>query len=256
MPGHALQIIMEHGERLAGMIQLRELQNMLNQNRASGAGSFSTTEMSVSGSLWDVIQLVGERARRRTVLLMDRDNAEVFYSKVSDLEEFFYCLERDLDYVISEKMTVAVLFQRTCELSSACVTLLRTAMTYRNENDLWYPPSEGLTPWTCQEKVRNGLWSLAYFMLQLVKENNSLDDTKILDFHSHLEVLSDVLLEAYSGAVSAKVERGEGHKSLLDEYCNRRDALLDCLYQQVKDVVEGKLQVDLSLPLIQFLSKV
>ncbi|XP_016453974.2 nuclear pore complex protein NUP133 isoform X1 [Nicotiana tabacum] len=239
---HALQIIMEHGEKLAGLIQLRELQNMLNQNRASGAGSYSTTEMSMSGSLWDVIQLVGERARRRTVLLMDRDNAEVFYSKVSDLEEFFYCLERDLDYVISEKMTVAVLFQRTCELSSACVTLLRTAMTYRNENDLWYPPSEGLTPWTCQEKVRNGLWSLAYFMLQLVKENNSLDDTKILDFHSHLEVLSDVLLEAYSGAVSAKVERGEGHKSLLDEYCNRRDALLDCLYQHVKDLVEGKLQ--------------
>ncbi|CAN4084486.1 unnamed protein product [Withania somnifera] len=239
---HALHIIMEHGEKLAGMIQLRELQNMLNQNRASGAGSYSTTEMSASGSLWDVIQLVGERARRRTVLLMDRDNAEVFYSKVSDLEEFFYCLERDLDYIINEKMTVSVLLQRACELSSACVTLLRTAMTCRNENHLWYPPSEGLTPWTCQEKVRNGLWSLAYFMLQLVKENNSLDDTLKLDFHSHLEVLSDVLLEAYSGAINAKLERGEGHKSLLDDYCNRRDALLECLYQQVKDLVEGKLQ--------------
>lgn len=239
---HALHIIMEHGEKLAGMIQLRELQNVLNQNRASGAGSYSTTEMSVSGSLWDVIQLVGERARRRTVLLMDRDNAEVFYSKVSDLDEFFYCLERDLDYIISEKMTVSVLFQRACELSSACVTLLRTAMTCRNENHLWYPPSEGLTPWTCQEKVRNGLWSLAYFMLQLVKENNSLDGTVKLDFHAHLEVLSDVLLEAYSGAICAKVERGEGHKSLLDEYCNRRDELLECLYQQVKDLVEGKLQ--------------
>ncbi|PHT43052.1 Nuclear pore complex protein [Capsicum baccatum] len=239
---HALHIIMEHGEKLAGMIQLRELQNMLNQNRASGAGTYSTTEMSASGSLWDVIQLVGERARRRTVLLMDRDNAEVFYSKVSDLEEFFYCLERDLDYIISEKMTDSVLFQRAYELSSACVTLLRTAMTCRNEDHLWYPPSEGLTPWTCQEKVRNGLWSLAYFMLQLVKENNSLDDTIKLDSHAHLEVLSDVLLEAYSGAINAKVERGEGHKNLLDEYCNRRDALLECLYQQVKDLVEGKLQ--------------
>lgn len=239
---HALHIIMEHSEKLAGMIQLRELQNVLNQNRSAGAGSYSTSEMSASGSLWDVIQLVGERARRRTVLLMDRDNAEVFYSKVSDLDEFFYCLERDLDYIISEKMTVSVLFQRACELSSACVTLLRAAMTCRNENHLWYPPSEGLTPWTCRERVRNGLWSLAYFMLRLVKENNSLDDTIKLDFHSHLEVLSDVLLEAYSGAICAKVERGEGHKSLLDEYCNRRDALLECLYQQVKDLVEGKLQ--------------
>ncbi|KAJ8568591.1 hypothetical protein K7X08_028124 [Anisodus acutangulus] len=239
---HALHIVMEHGEKLAGMIQLRELQNMLNQNRASGAGSYSTTGMLVSGSLWDVIQLVGERARRRTVLLMDRDNAEVFYSKVSDLEEFFYCLERDLDYIICEKMTVSVLFQRACELSSACAALLCTAMTCRSENHLWYPPSEGLTPWTCQEKVRNGLWSLAYLMLQLVKENNSLDDTIRLDFRSHLEVLSDVLLEAYSGAISAKVERSEGHRSLLDEYCNRRDALLECLYQQVKDLVEGKLQ--------------
>nr|GMC64634.1 nuclear pore complex protein NUP133 [Ipomoea batatas] len=38
------------------------------------------------------IDKVGERAHQKTVLLMDMDNVEVFYSKVSDLVEFSHCI--------------------------------------------------------------------------------------------------------------------------------------------------------------------
>ncbi|XP_052207407.1 nuclear pore complex protein NUP133 [Diospyros lotus] len=239
----SLQTIMEHGEKLAAMIQLRELQYMIGQNRSAGVGSSnSTSENEISGSLWDLIQLVGEHARRCTVLLMDRDNAEVFYSRVSDLEELFYCLDKQLGYLIRTEMPPVIQIQRACELSNACVNLIRTATQYQNEHHMWYPSPEGLTPWYSQPVVRSGSWRIASFMIQLVTEIYHLDLSRKSDFHSNLEVLSELLLEAYSGAITGKIERGEEHRGLLDEYWSRRDALLDSLYQLVKSLAEARCQ--------------
>lgn len=220
------------------MIQLRELQNLISQNRSTSVGSpnsNSNPDIQMSGALWDMIQLVGERARRNTVLLMDRDNAEVFYSKVSDLEDFFYCLDAELEYLIRPEHSFGIQIQRACELSNACVTIIRTCFDYKNENRLWYPPPEGLTPWYCQPVVRKGIWSVASVLLQLLNEISGLDKTAKLDLYNHLEALAEMLLEAYSGAVTAKIEREEEHKGLLNEYWERRDALLETLYQKVKE---------------------
>lgn len=247
LAGESLQIIMEHGEKLIGMIQLRELQNMINQNRSGAGAPYSSSEIGTSGSLWDLIQLVGERARRNTVLLMDRDNAEVFYSKVSDIEEMFYCLDRQLEYLISAELPLMVQIQRACELTNACVALIQAAMRYKIENHIWYPSPEGLTPWYCQPVVRNGQWSIALFMLQLLSERTGLDMSVKSDLYSNLEALAEVLLEAYNGAITAKVERGEEHKGLLNEYWERRDTLLNSLYQVVKGFVESGYQVSLFL---------
>ncbi|KAL6570478.1 hypothetical protein OROGR_000028 [Orobanche gracilis] len=238
----SMQIIMEHGEKLAGMIQLRELLNTISHANASGLGSYYGSDARTSGALWDLIQLVGERARRNTVLLMDRDNAEVFYSKVSDLEELFHCLERQLDSIISRDMPILVQSQRACELSNACAAIFRAAIQYRSEHHLWYPPPEGLAPWYSRSIVWSGLWSLASFMLNLLSETNRLDDFVRFDFYSNLEVLSEVLLEVYSNAITAKVERKEDHKTLLEEYWKCRDTFLDSLYKQVKLFVRAKLQ--------------
>ncbi|XP_041992032.1 nuclear pore complex protein NUP133-like isoform X1 [Salvia splendens] len=227
----SMQTIMEHGEKLAGMIQMRELQNTISHESTSGLGSSYSSDTQTSGALWDLIQLVGERARRNTVLLMDRDNAEVFYSKVSDLEEVFHCLERQLEYIISEDMLAPVQFRRVCELSSGCVMLFHAAFQYKSEYHLWYPPPEGLTPWYSKTVVWNGLWSVASFMLQLLNETNRLDGSEKFDFYSNLELLSEVLLESYSNP-----------RTLLEEYWTRRDALLDALYKQVKSFVEAKLK--------------
>lgn len=239
----SLQIIMEHGEKLAAMIQLRELQSLISQNRSSGVSpSYSSPESEISGALWDLIQLVGERARRNIVLLMDRDNAEVLYSKVSDLEELFYCLDKHLGLLISSDTALVIQLERACELSKACVVLIRTAMNYRNEYNMWYPPPEGLAPWNSQPKVRSGMWSVASFMLQLVPEVSQLDISRKSDFHSNLEALAEVLLEAYSSAIMAKVDREDDHRGLSDEYWSRRDSLLNSLYHLVKSITETRYQ--------------
>ncbi|XP_022968925.1 nuclear pore complex protein NUP133 isoform X1 [Cucurbita maxima] len=238
---NSLQIILGHGEKLAAMIQLRELQNTIFQNRSNGLSSLSSnSETPMSGALWDLIQFVGERARRNTVLLMDRDNTEVFYSKVSELEEVFNCLERQLDYVVSADESYAVQNQRACEISKACVTIMRAAVQYRNEHQLWYPPSEGLTPWYSQLVVRNGLWHIASLMLQLLNEVSELDTSAKSDLYCYLELLTEVLLESHAGAVTAKAERGEKTEGLLHEFWSRRDSLLSSLYQRIKDSVEAE----------------
>ncbi|XP_058070662.1 nuclear pore complex protein NUP133 [Magnolia sinica] len=240
---HSLQIIMEHGEKLAAIIQLRDLQNMPSQNRSDGRDSpYSNSRNEMSSSLWDLIQIVGEKARRNTVLLMDRDNAEVFYSRVSDLEEVFNCLSHHLPYIIEGEQPFTVQIQRAFEVSNACTALVRTAMQYRDAHQTWYPSPEGLTPWYCQSVVRSGLWSIASFILQLLKEVTEVDSSAQSDFFPHMEGLADVILEAYAVSITAKIERGEEHKALAEEYWKRRDTLLDSLYLLIKGFVEARYQ--------------
>ncbi|EOA29575.1 hypothetical protein CARUB_v10012824mg [Capsella rubella] len=239
----SLQIILENGEKLAAMIQLRELQNLINQNRSARFGSpHAGSEDQVSCALWDLIQFVGERARRNTVLLMDRDNAEVFYSKVSELEEVFYCLNRQLEYIIRADQPLGTQVQRACELSNACVTILQTALDYKNEHQMRYPPLEGLIPWHSQPVVCNGLWCIASFMLHLLTEASRIDISAKSDIYTHLEVLTEVLLEACAGSTFAKLEMEDENKGLLNEYWTRRDTIFDSLYQQAKEFMEAEIQ--------------
>lgn len=226
----ALHIIMEHGEKLAGLIQLRELQNVKSENRSSA----NPSELEISGSLWDLIQLVGEKERRNTVLLMDRDNAEVFYSKVSDLEEVFDCLDRHLEILVSQRHPLMVRIQRVCELCDAIVTLVLTASEYKSVHHAWYPNPGGLNPWYCQSVVRNGMWRLAFTMVQLLEDQNNLEPSLTSELYSRLEKLTEVLLEAYAGAIAAKAERKEEYRGLVNEFCSKRDTLLATLYDHLK----------------------
>ncbi|CAL9765254.1 unnamed protein product [Musa acuminata subsp. burmannicoides] len=236
-------IIMEHGEKLSSMIQLRELQNLLSQNRKYLSDSPSSHAQSeASGSLWNLIQLVGEKARRNTVLLMDRDNSEVFYTKVSDIEELFYCLSHHLEYVIGGGQPFIIQMQRACELSNACTTLIQAAMHYRDEHRNWYPSLEGLSSWNCQHVVRSGLWSLASLIMHLLKEVQATDMSVEQEMWSQLEGLTDVLLDAYTSSITAKIECGEEHHGLVEEYCRRRDELLGSLYDLAKRLTELKYQ--------------
>ncbi|KAF8118996.1 hypothetical protein N665_0001s0053 [Sinapis alba] len=239
---HSLQIILENGEKLAAMIQLRELQNLINQSRSGRFGSpHAASEDQLSCALWDLIQFVGERARRNTVLLMDRDNAEVFYSKVSEIEEVFYCLNKQLEHIIRAEQPLGMQVQRACELSNACVSILRAALDYKSEHQMWYPPLEGLLPWHSQPVVCNGLWCIGSFMLHLLTEGSRIDISAKSEIYMHLEVLTEVLLEAFAGSATAKLEREED-KALLDEYWTRRDTILDCLYQQAREFMEADFQ--------------
>lgn len=235
---------MEHGEKLSSMIQLRELQNLLSQNRKYLSDSPSShAQADASGSLWNLIQLVGEKARRNTVLLMDRDNSEVFYTKVSDIEELFYCLSHHLEYVIGGGQPFIIQMQRACELSNACTTLIQAAMHYRDEHRNWYPSLEGLSSWNCQHVVRSGFWSLASLIMHLLKEVQATDMSVEQEMWSQLEGLTDVLLDAYTSSITAKIECGEEHHVLLEEYCQRRDELLGSLYDLAKRLTELKYQV-------------
>ncbi|KAF8718377.1 hypothetical protein HU200_025358 [Digitaria exilis] len=237
----AMLTIMEHGEKLSGIIQLRELQNALIQQRSSTHLSPQLKTQS-TGALWNLIQLVGEKARRNTVLLMDRENAEVFYSRVSDIEDLFYCLSHQLQYIISREEHPSVQVQRALEVATACITLVHAALHYRKEHKEWYPSPEGLITWNSHLVVRSGIWSLASFIMELLGESGAADMSMKSNLWSQLEGLTDILLEAYIGLLTAKFERGDEHGVLVQEYCERRDELLGSLYNLAKQIVEAKYQ--------------
>ncbi|CAN6290165.1 unnamed protein product [Urochloa humidicola] len=240
----AMLTIMEHGEKLSGMIQLRELHNTLIQQRSSTHLS-PQLKTQTTGALWNLIQLVGEKARRNTVLLMDRDNAEVFYSRVSDIEDLFYCLAHQLQYIISREEHPSVQMQRALELANACITLVHAALHYRKEHKEWYPSPEGLITWNSHLVVRSGIWSLASFIMELLGESGAADMSMKSNLWSLLEGLADILLEAYLVLLTAKFERGQEHGVLVQEYCERRDELLGALYNLAKQIVETKYQQEL-----------
>lgn len=237
----AMLSVMEHGEKLSGVIQLRELQNALIQQRSSTHLS-PQSKTPTAGALWNLIQLVGEKARRNTVLLMDRDNAEVFYSRVSDIEDLFYCLSHQLRYIITGEEHPSVQMQHALELSNACVTLVQAALYYREEHKDWYPSPEGLITWNSQPVVRSGIWTLASSVMELLREPGAADMPMKSNLWSQLEGLTDMLLEGYMGLLTAKFERGEEHGGLVQEYCERRDELLGSLYDLAKQIIEAKYQ--------------
>ncbi|OEL23744.1 Nuclear pore complex protein NUP133 [Dichanthelium oligosanthes] len=237
----AMLTIMEHGEKLSGMIQLRELQNALIHQRSSPHLS-PQLKTQTTGALWNLIQLVGEKARRNTVLLMDRENAEVFYSRISDIEDLFYCLSNQLQYIISREEHPSVQMQHALELATACISLVHAALHYRKEHKEWYPSPEGLITWNSHLVVRSGIWSLASFIMELLGESGAADMSMKSNLWSQLEGLTDILLEAYIGLLTAKFERGQEHGVLVQEYCEQRDELLGSLYNLAKQIVEAKYQ--------------
>jgi len=237
----AMLTIMEHGEKLSGMIQLRDLHNTLIQQRSSTQLS-PQLKTQTTGALWNLIQLVGEKARRNVVLLMDRDNAEVFYSRISEIEDLFYCLSHQLQYIISREENPSVQLQHALEIANACITLVHAALHYRKEHKEWYPSPEGLITWNSHPVVRSGIWSLASFVMELLGESGAADMSMKFNLWSQLEGLTDILLEAYIGLLTAKFERGDEHGVLVQEYCERRDELLGSLYNVAKQIVEAKYQ--------------
>ncbi|KAL5210845.1 hypothetical protein ABZP36_006468 [Zizania latifolia] len=237
----AMLTVMEHGEKLSGMIQLRELQNALSHQHSS-INLSPQSKNQTTGALWNLIQLVGEKARRNTVLLMDRDNAEVFYSRISDIEDLFHCLSHQLQYIITGEEHPSVQMQRALELSNACMTLVQAALRHREESKNWYPSPEGLITWNSQPVVRSGIWRVASFVMELLREPGASDMSMKFNLWSQLEGLTDILLDAYIGLLTAKFERGEEHGVLVQEYCDRRDELLGSLYDLAKQIVDAKYQ--------------
>lgn len=233
----ALNEILEHGEKLASMVALRELNNSRAQLKPASPtmlSQFNGGDM--SGAIWDLVQLVGDKARRNNVVLMDRDKMEVFYTRVSGLEDFFWCIQQHAAFLVQRDQAVRVQIERACELANACRTILQVAISYRDTQQAWYPSPEGITPWHCKQNVRSGLWKIATMLLELKVEGDMSEPTLTAEVMRQVEEIADFLLEGYAGAITAKVEREEEYRGLQMEYWTRRDLLLTALQQHAFQV--------------------
>lgn len=60
-------------------------------------------------------------------------------------------------------------------------------------------------------------------MYQLLRKTSGIDGFSTSDLFSHLEVISDVLLEAYTGAIIAKLELGKEHTGFVGRVLEYKD---------------------------------
>ena len=214
------------------MVALRELNNTRAQSKSTSPNMFSQYNAGdLSGAIWDMIQLVGDKARRNNVVLMDRDKVEVFYTRVSEMEQLFVCIQQHAAVLVKRDQAVRVQIERACELATACSTILQVAIAYRDAQQAWYPSPEGITPWYCKQNVRSGLWKIATMLLELKGEGDMSEPTLTAELMRKVEEMADFLLEGYAGAITAKVEREEEYRGLQMEYWTRRDRLLNALQQ-------------------------
>ncbi|KAH7276894.1 hypothetical protein KP509_39G025700 [Ceratopteris richardii] len=237
-----LHLIMEHGEKLSAVISLRELHNLSAQARQQGLldseWSSKTEVTEASGAMWELVLLTGEKARRNNVMLLDRDKAEIFYSRITELEDLFSCIHLHFDVIVIKEQPTQAQAEKACEIAHACAKALKTGIRFRDTHHTWYPSPEGLTPWYCKPVVRMGLWKLATVILDLKEEVSVLLPSLVMTLMSHLEEVADVLLEAYAGAITAMVEREEEYRALQMEYWSRRDLLLSAMHQHVRRLFE------------------
>ncbi|XP_024526327.1 nuclear pore complex protein NUP133 isoform X2 [Selaginella moellendorffii] len=227
----SLHTILEHGEKLAALLKIKDTYN----SRAPGQSGGEAEEAQITGALWDTIQLVGEKARRKNVMLMDKEKMEVFFTRVSDIEELFGCIDEHSQAIIGQEMSLKSQTERLCEVADACSSAVRAGIQYRDTQQTWYPSPEGLTPWYCKATVRSGLWRLATHLMDVQTELDVQSKEKLM---VSLADIADVLLEGYAGAILAKIERDEEYRGLQLEYWSRRDSLLLTLQQHEREAAE------------------
>ncbi|KAJ7530916.1 hypothetical protein O6H91_14G024600 [Diphasiastrum complanatum] len=241
-----LHAIMEHREKLIVMIELRDLHNardrVQQQDRHSTYSIEKIDNPDGGGALWDTVQLVGERSRRKNVMLMDREKTEVFYTRVSDVEDFFNCIQHHGSAIIGQEEPIRSQIERLCELSKACISSLRAAIQSRDSQQVWYPSPEGLTPWYCKPTVRSGVWKVATLLMEMRAEAAIFEPLIKEQLVDQLEEVADILLEEYAGAITAKVEREEEYWGLQMEYWSKRDKVLSALQQHATEIAEAAIQ--------------
>ncbi|EFJ27363.1 hypothetical protein SELMODRAFT_96126 [Selaginella moellendorffii] len=228
---NSLHTVLEHGEKLAALLKIKDTYN----SRAPGQSGGEAEEAEITGALWDTIQLVGEKARRKNVMLMDKEKMEVFFTRVSDIEELFGCIDEHSQAIIGQEMSLKSQTERLCEVADACSSAVRAGIQYRDTQQTWYPSPEGLTAWYCKATVRSGLWRLATHLMDVQTELDVQSKEKLM---VSLADIADVLLEGYAGAILAKIERDEEYRGLQLEYWSRRDSLLLTLQQHEREASE------------------
>jgi hypothetical protein len=83
----ALPLILEHSEKIASAVALREFQNAAsNFLQQSAQGPSTPSETDPGQAILSVVRAAGESISKRQVALADRDIVEVLYTRVSNLE--------------------------------------------------------------------------------------------------------------------------------------------------------------------------
>ncbi|GAQ89578.1 nuclear pore complex protein Nup133 [Klebsormidium nitens] len=227
----ALTAILEHSEKIASAVALREFQNAASDfAQQSAPGPFTPSETDPGQATLTVVRAAGERGLRRHVALSGRDSVEVFYTRVSSLEDFFSSLTSHAAAACFADVSQAPLrlqAERVCELMDAAGRVVEAARKTRDAHASSFESIPGL-PWTASPPVLDGLWTLCRLASDVQTRAASSNPSLVPLINQRLRSLGEMLLDGHRESLEATLQAG-GRADVIGarkEYAARRDVLL------------------------------
>ena len=214
--------ILMHGEMIAALLQLRGLQN--------------TVDDDISNMLEDIANHAGAAIKENDDALEERSDVEVFFSRSSEARLLFPAVNAILEEKLSKgkKLESRVVALDTC--ARGLLVALEAANDFRRRRTGMYPPASSVAgvSWSCDVEARETLRALADVSIKLHAEAvSSTTDVGLAPvIGSRLMAAAGPLLDACAANLNAALlgstARIDAHKEYVDDRNLVLPALLTC----------------------------
>eukprot|EP00898_Chlorokybus_atmophyticus_P000441 jgi/Chlat1/1398/Chrsp12S01974 len=231
--------ILEHGEKTAAMVALREAHNFFVEQRwAQGDEANSpalaqednqvgapSANMHAGRALQNIIQAVWESEQQLSSLLAGRDPAEVFYARVSHIASFYVALQLHAKRLVGGVADAAVAFEYLTELSEAAAAAVNAAFRYKSDvTERLLPERTDSRPtWLASLEVRGGLQALVEATIAMRPRLRAAAPTALPALAEQLLGLAELTLDNYRRAVAVDLNNNQDASSLRNAYVELRD---------------------------------
>jgi len=211
--------ILMHGEMIAALLQLRGLQN--------------TVDDDISDMLEDIAKHAGAAIKDTDDALEERSDVEVFFSRSSEARLLFPAVSAILEAKLSKekKLESRVVALDTC--ARGLLVALEAANDFRRRRTGMYPPASSVAgvSWSCDVEARETLRALANSSIELHAEAaSSTTDVGLAPvIGSRLMAVAAPLLDACAANLNAALLGSTARIDAHKEYVSDRDLVLPAL---------------------------
>lgn len=213
--------ILTHGEMIAASLQVRALQN--------------TVDEEMKAILEEIATSAGASIKSTDDALEERADVEICFSRSSEAKQLFSAVEE----ILGAKLKKEKVLEKRAIILDTCarglLVALEAANDFRRRRTGMYPPSMGTgVNWTCELEARGALRALAYASCALhseaVASNTHVGLAPILG--SRLLATAAPLLDACAAhlgaALPSSTERLDAHNEYVADRRKVLPALLEC----------------------------
>jgi hypothetical protein len=168
-------MVMEHGEKLAAMVKLNELQTSFSRHTliTQITPSLPTTPCSLS-AVWDCILLAGSAMRNSNIAFSEYSYSTLFFSRPSSsLSLFFSSISQHAKTIVfrnesihGDDMALSESVRRLIQLVETSEKVFQSVGKFKEMYARFYPEFLVDEPWSIRPAIRKALWRICSISIQ------------------------------------------------------------------------------------------